>query len=152
MIVARHEAESPETDALSISPAPATKAGSAARVFLMIQTLETGGSERQFAALAKALASTNFQPLLGCIRRRGDFLPELGGIPEFPLLGSLYGLRAIKSRLALSRHLTRSSVAISHSFDFYSNLTAIPAARFARVPVIIGSQRQIGDQLRSAQS
>jgi|SRR5579872_196782 len=149
MIVARHEAESPETFA---SPAPIPKVSSAARVFLMIQTLETGGSERQFAALAKALAPTNFQPLLGCIRKRGDFLPELGDIPEFPLLGSLYGWQAMKSRLTLSRHLTRSGVAICHSFDFYSNLAAIPAARFAGVPVVIGSQRQIGDQLRSMQS
>ena len=32
-----------------------------------------------------------------------------------------------------------------HSFDFYSNLLVLPAARLARVPVIIASQRDLGE-------
>ena len=39
----------------------------------------------------------------------------------------------------------------AHSFDFYVNLTLVPAARMAGVPVI-GSQRQLGDLLTAAQS
>lgn len=120
-------------------------------VFLMVQTLETGGSERQFAALAKSLPQSAFRLELGCIRRKGT-LNDFGEIPQFPLGGSLFGMQSLKSRFALARHLRRRRISISQSFDFYSNLTAIPAARMAGVPVVIGSQRQLGDQLRPAQS
>ena len=36
---------------------------------------------------------------------------------------------------------------IAHSFDFYSNFMLIPSARLARIPVVVGSQRQLGDLL-----
>jgi glycosyltransferase involved in cell wall biosynthesis len=42
-------------------------------------------------------------------------------------------------------------VAVAHSFDFYSNLMMIPAARMARTPVVIGSHRQLGDLLSKSQ-
>jgi glycosyltransferase involved in cell wall biosynthesis len=47
--------------------------------------------------------------------------------------------------------LRRQHIQIAHAFDFYTNLTLIPAARFARVPVVIGSQRQLGDLLTPRQ-
>jgi L-malate glycosyltransferase len=121
-------------------------------VFLMIQSLETGGSERQFATLAGALDQRCFRVLLGCNQRRGPFLEGLGEIPQFPLGGSLYGLQSLRARLHLGRHLRRNSANVAHAFDFYSNLTMIPAARLAGVPVVIGSQRQLGDLLSRAQS
>jgi glycosyltransferase involved in cell wall biosynthesis len=89
---------------------------------------------------------------LGCIRQRGAFLEGLGEVPQFRLGGSLYGVQSWRTRFRLARHLRRSEAAIAHSFDFYSNLTLIPAARLARVPVVIGSQRQLGDLLTRAQS
>ena len=54
-------------------------------IFLMINSLETGGSERQFAALASALDRNKCRPYLGCIQQRGAFLGELGEIPQFRL-------------------------------------------------------------------
>lgn len=120
-------------------------------VFLMIETLETGGSERQFAMLAGALDSRSFRVLLGCIRRRGPFLEGLGEVPQFPLGGSLYGLQSLRTRFHLARYLKRNGANVTHSFDFYSNMTMIPAARLAGVPVVIGSQRQLGDLLTRAQ-
>jgi glycosyltransferase involved in cell wall biosynthesis len=42
-------------------------------------------------------------------------------------------------------------VQVAHAFDFYTNLTLIPAARLGRVPVVIGSHRQLGDLLTPAQ-
>jgi L-malate glycosyltransferase len=118
-----------------------------ASVFLMSNSLETGGSERQFALLAQSLKRTRFDVHLGCIMREGPFLAGLGDIPEFGLGGSLYGLRSMRTRLRLARHLERSHIGIAHAFDFYTNLTLIPAARWAGVPVVVGSQRQLGDLL-----
>ncbi|HLB87398.1 MAG TPA: glycosyltransferase, partial [Terriglobales bacterium] len=121
-------------------------------VFLMIDSLETGGSERQFAALARSLNPDSFRLYLGCIEQRGAFLDGLGELPQFRLGGSLYGMQSLRTRYQLARSLRQAGVAIAHSFDFYSNLTLIPAARVARVPVIIGSQRQLGDLLSRTQS
>jgi glycosyltransferase involved in cell wall biosynthesis len=116
-------------------------------VFLMTNSLETGGSERQFSLLARALDRRRFQVHLGCIMRQGPFLAGLGDIPTFGLGGSLYGLQSIRTRLRLAKHLKRNQIGIAHAFDFYTNLTLIPAARCARVPILIGSQRQLGDLL-----
>ncbi len=57
----------------------------------------------------------------------------------------------MQSRWELSRLLRRSKVHVAQAFDFYANLMLIPAAKLARVPVVIGSQRQLGDLLTPAQ-
>ena len=120
-------------------------------LFLMVNTFETGGSERQFTVLAQNLAPPQFQTHLGCISRRGPLAHNFPGAPEFPLGGSLYGWQSLRTRLNLARHLRQHRVQVAHAFDFYTNLTLIPAARLARVPVVIGSHRQLGDLLTPAQ-
>ena len=127
--------------------APTRLADSAISLFLMINTFETGGSERQFTVLAQNISESAFQIHLGCVDRRGPLADQVGDVPEFPLGGRLYGWQSLRTRFNLNRHLRRRHVQVAHSFDFYANLTMIPAARFARVPVIIGSHRQLGDLL-----
>ena len=120
-------------------------------VFLMTNSFETGGSERQFAALAQSLDPLSFRVDLGCIQAKGNFLEGLGEVAQFPLGGSFYGVQSIRARFRLGRHLRSSNIAIAHAFDFYTNLTLIPVARMVRVPVVIASQRQLGDLLSAAQ-
>ncbi|HEX9111651.1 MAG TPA: glycosyltransferase [Terriglobales bacterium] len=125
-------------------------------VFLMSDSFETGGSERQFSTLAMSLDRRAFRVSLGCIQKKGAFLDSLGDVglgdvPVFPLGGSLYKLESWKTRARLARHLRQNAIDIAHAFDFYTNLTLIPAARWARVPVVIGSQRQLGDLLTRMQ-
>ena len=120
-------------------------------LFLMINSLEVGGSERQFAELARSLRAEHLQVHLGCVQKKGAFLDGLGELHEFRLGGSLYGLHSIAARWRLMRCLRNLGITVAHAFDFYSNLTLIPAARLARVPVVIGSHRQIGDLLTPAQ-
>jgi L-malate glycosyltransferase len=117
------------------------------RLFLMTNSFETGGSERQFSVLAQSLRPEQFDVRLGCIQRIGPFAKQFEEVPEFWLGRNLYGLKSWQTRLRLSRELRRQRIQIAHAFDFYTNLTLIPAARFARVPVVIGSQRQLGDLL-----
>jgi glycosyltransferase involved in cell wall biosynthesis len=121
------------------------------RLFLMVNTFETGGSERQFTVLAQNLAPPQFQTHLGCISRRGPLAHNFPDTPQFPLGGSLYGWQSLRTRLNLARHLRQHRVQVAHAFDFYTNLTLIPAARLARVPVVIGSHRQLGDLMTPAQ-
>jgi len=117
----------------------------------MTNSFETGGSERQFSVLAENLRPERFDVHLGCIQRIGPFAQRFGEVPEFWLGRNLYGLKSWRTRLRLSRELRRQRIQIAHAFDFYTNLTLIPAARFARVPVVIGSQRQLGDLLTPRQ-
>ncbi len=121
------------------------------RLFLMTNSFETGGSERQFSVLAQNLRPEQFQVHLGCIQRIGPFANQFGEVPEFWLGRNLYGLKSWRTRLRLSRELRRERIQVAHAFDFYTNLTLIPAARFGRVPVVIGSQRQLGDLLTARQ-
>jgi len=120
-------------------------------VFLMIESLQTGGSERQFVALSRSLDPGHFRVSLGCIKATGPLLEGLT-LERFPLGGSVYRFQSWRTRVALGRYLHRYSVSIAHAFDFYSNLTLVPAARLARIPVVIASQRQLGDLLTPAQS
>jgi glycosyltransferase involved in cell wall biosynthesis len=120
-------------------------------LFLMVNTFETGGSERQFTVLAQNLSAKDFQLYLGCVSHRGALADQFKEVPQFPLGGSLFGWKSVRTRLNLSRHLRENRVEVAHAFDFYANLTLIPAARLARVPVVIGSHRQLGDLMTPAQ-
>jgi glycosyltransferase involved in cell wall biosynthesis len=117
------------------------------RLFMMMDTLRTGGSERQFALMAGAFRRGAFDLHLGCLQRCGKFLEDLGEIAEFPTGGSFLTLRAQHSFGRLVRFLRRTGIEVAQSFDFYTNLMLIPAARLAGVPVVIASQRQLGDLL-----
>jgi glycosyltransferase involved in cell wall biosynthesis len=124
-------------------------------IFLMINSLETGGTERQFVELAQSLRGGGRDIQLGCIQKKGSFLDGqamdgLGELHQFRLGGSLYGLQSLRSRWRLMHHLRRAKTAVAHAFDFYANLVLIPAAKLAGVPVI-GSHRQLGDLLTPAQ-
>ncbi|MGA7928924.1 MAG: glycosyltransferase [Candidatus Sulfotelmatobacter sp.] len=140
------------------SPTPARQSFSPAAsidplepLFLMINSLEVGGSERQFVELARSLRADHLQVHLGCVQKKGAFLEGLGELHEFRLGGSLYGLQSIGARWRLRRCLRKLGISVTHAFDFYSNLTLIPAALLARVPVVIGSHRQLGDLLTPSQ-
>src|ERR1700733_8395384 len=130
----------------------AARQASPVNLFLMTNSFETGGSERQFAVMAQNLAHEKFHVSLGCISRVGPFASAFGEVPEFWLGGSLYGLTSIRARLRLASLMRAQRIQVAHAFDFYTNLTLIPAARLAHVPVVIGSQRQLGDLLTPRQS
>jgi glycosyltransferase involved in cell wall biosynthesis len=121
-------------------------------LFLMTNTFETGGGERQFATLAGALNPQHLRVRIGCLRKRGAFAEGLGEIAEFPPGGSLFGFGSQRARFKLGRHLRGHRALIAHSFDFYSNLMMIPAARLAGVPVVVGSQRQLGDLMNGVRN
>lgn len=116
----------------------------------MTNTLEMGGSERQFAIIAESLNRDRFDVHPACLRRIGGLSARMGDIPEFPPGGGLFGIRAQGARLSLIRRMRKDRIAVAHAFDFYTNLMLIPAARVAGIPVI-GSHRQLGDLLTNAQ-
>jgi glycosyltransferase involved in cell wall biosynthesis len=120
-------------------------------LFLMTNTLEIGGSERQFVGSAKAISHEHFKIHLGCLGRYGPLLDQVGDITEFPLGGSFFTWQAWRSRFNLICYLRAKKIDVAHSFDFYTNLMLVPLARLARVPLIVGSHRQLGDLLTPMQ-
>jgi L-malate glycosyltransferase len=128
---------------------PLAFASSAIPIFLMIDSLQTGGTERQFAEVARSLGKDAFKVHLGCLQKKGPFLEGVGEIDLYESGGNLYSLSSMLSRWRLMRNLKESKIAVAHAFDFYANLMLIPAAKLARVPVI-GSHRQLGDLLSPA--
>ncbi len=120
-------------------------------LFLMVNSLERGGTERQFVTLAQGLSGGNLEVSTGCLARRGEFVDNVPAIKEFSPGRSLFKGQSILMRASLARHLRRQHIAVAHAFDFYANLMLIPAARLARLPVVIGSHRQLGDLLTPLQ-
>jgi L-malate glycosyltransferase len=117
----------------------------------MTNTLETGGSERQFVTMANSLNREEFSVTAGCLRKFGPLVDEIEDLHVFSAGGSLFGMQSLRARLALARFLRQKRVHVAHSFDFYSNLMLILAAKMARAPVVIGSHRQLGDLLTPRQ-
>ncbi len=148
------DSEAPDSEAQGDSDSSgATDTSSAVQpgVFLMTDSFQTGGSERQFVELARALHPSKYAVRLGSLQRKGSLPDDLGPVQYFDLGGSLYRLPSLRTRYRLATYLRHAEIAIAHAFDFYTNLTLISAAKLARVPVVIGSQRQLGDLLTSAQ-
>jgi len=68
----------------------------------------------------------DFETYLGCVSRRGPLAHHFPEAAQFPLGGSLFGWRSLRSRLNLSRYLRKHSIEVVHAFDFYANLVLIP--------------------------
>jgi glycosyltransferase involved in cell wall biosynthesis len=117
-------------------------------VLLVGDTLNFGGTEGQFVELARGLDRSRWDVDVACMRAEGplrDRLEAVGIQPWSCGRGSLKSPGFIAGVLDLARHLRSRRVRIVHCFDFYSNVQAVPAARLARVPVVIASQRDLGD-------
>ena len=82
------------------------------KIFFMVNSLETGGSERQFVEVARCLKSNECSVQVACIQKKGSLLDTvaragLGELHQFGLGGSLYGMKSMQSRWRLMRHLRK---------------------------------------------
>jgi glycosyltransferase involved in cell wall biosynthesis len=105
-----------------------------------------GGTERQFVETLRVLDREKYEILVGCIQRRGSFLADVEGmglrVVEFPIR-SLYRPDTVRWFLRLVRFLRAERIDLLHAFDFYTTVFAVPAARAARVPVVLASRREL---------
>jgi len=114
----------------------------------MGDTLNLGGTEGQFVELGRGLDRSRWLLHVACIRAEGPLrarLEQAGVEPWSCGRGSFLSPRFVPTVLRLARRIRALNIDLLHSFDFYSNILAIPAARLARVPVIIASQRDLGE-------
>ena len=113
-----------------------------------------GGTERHVASLADGLDPSRFEHEFGCLRRSGEFLAQIEArgltVNEYAV-ARLYGPHALAQQLRFARHLRRRRIQIMHSYNFYPNVFAIPAARLAHTPVVLASIRDTGAHLTPRQ-
>jgi glycosyltransferase involved in cell wall biosynthesis len=120
-------------------------------VLLLGDTLNVGGTEGQFAEVACGLDRSRWDVHVACVRAEGPLRARLEGVGLQPWsLGpsSFKSPGLAVAMLRLAAYLRRHAVRLVHCFDFYSNIVGVPAARLARTPVVIASQRDMGN-LRS---
>jgi len=115
----------------------------ARRLLIFVHGFAKGGSERQAVELARCIDRSEYCPILGCFHPEGPLLSEVPKDVEvvpFPLHGFVTssGLRAAKEAVHFMR---RARIDILQTFDFYSNVFALPLAAIARVPIRIGARR-----------
>jgi glycosyltransferase involved in cell wall biosynthesis len=116
------------------------------RLLLFTDSFVHGGTERQLVTALRHLDRARFDVAVGCLKRRGPFLAEVEalGIPivEFPIR-SLFGVDTARWFLRLVRFLRENKVDILHAFDYYTDIFAVPAARWAGVRVVMASRRNL---------
>jgi glycosyltransferase involved in cell wall biosynthesis len=118
------------------------------RVLLLGDTLNFGGTEGQFAGVACGLDRSRWDLDVACVRAEGVFRDRLERVGLRPWSLGPASFKSPGLALAILRlaaHLRRRRVRLIHCFDFYSNIVGVPAARLARTPVVIASQRDMGD-------
>ncbi|HEX3204058.1 MAG TPA: GT4 family glycosyltransferase PelF [Nitrospiraceae bacterium] len=117
------------------------------RLLKFLAYLAIGGSERQVFNIRQGLDRSRFDLHLGCFGRFDEQIPvDLTGTPlEVYKIGKLYGPRAMKECFRLRSYLRRHRIDVVHAYNFYANVFAVPAARLARVPVVLASIRDTGE-------
>ena len=129
------------------------RAGRPARVCLLIGQLGLGGTEKQVVLLAEGLRARGIDTSVLLLFEGGPREDRLhaAGVPVvhlgFPRKAA--GLDMLPRNLAafarLVRHLRRIQPDVLHAFLYHSYVTAAPAARLARVRVLVAGRRSLGD-------
>jgi len=118
------------------------------KVLKFLTNFNIGGTERQFVQMVRQMDLDRFDLHVGCFARRGGFLPlvESRGIPLNAFsIRRLYSPLTTLRQLQFARYLRWNRFQVVHTYGFYPNFFAIPAARLAGVPVIIASIRDTGE-------
>jgi glycosyltransferase involved in cell wall biosynthesis len=121
--------------------------GSRRRVFFVLDSLNVGGTETQAVELARRLDPNKYEVTLACLRVRGPLLERLTGssvsVMEFYPKGGMNSPAGLYQLLRMAIFLRRGRFDIVHAHDLWAILLGVPAAKLARVPVIVSSQRDL---------
>ena len=113
-------------------------------VMLLSRTLGIGGTERQVVQTVLSLDRNLFEPHVACFYGDGFRAAAVreAGIPILELpIRSFMRWPAVREAFRLARYLRAHRIQVVHAFDVPMNVFGVPVARFARVPVVISSQR-----------
>jgi L-malate glycosyltransferase len=116
------------------------------KVLFVICNLDRGGTETQAVELAWRLTSAHCRVTVAALQD-GPLrkpLEEAGiRIVDFPKKGGFISVRGLVQFLRLLRFIHKEKFDVVHSHDLWANLIAVPAAKFARAPIVLSSQRDL---------
>lgn len=122
-------------------------------VAVFLTGFHPGGTERQMSELIQRLDRTRFAVHVACFQHDGAWLPRVEAcapVTAFPIRG--FARPATFARgLEFARWCRARRIAVLQTCDFYANAFALPAAALARVPVRIGSRRELNPDKSSGQ-
>ena len=114
------------------------------KVAFVFYNFEVGGTELNAVRTAEALDPERFDVRILTLSGDGPLLERCrdSGIPTrvFPV-GSLMGPGVLREGARLVEYLRDEGVDVVHAFDIFGNIFAIPCARLAGVPLVLGSRR-----------
>ena len=141
-------------DASRPNPIPEGRPTSCIRLMKVMASFGSGGTEGQVLNLVRSMDRKQFDLRFACLQKMGELLGEVTSL-DIPIaefrIRSLYGRQTFQQQLRFARHIRAEGTQIIHSYNFYANMFAIPAARLARTPVILASIRDRGVYLTPAQ-
>lgn len=115
-------------------------------VAVFLTSFDSGGTERQMTELVRRLDRRRFDVRVACFHRRGAWLSRVESavdeIAEFPVR-SFSSPSTLARLAAFARWCRERRIAVVHAADIYANAFALPGAALARVPVRIGSRREV---------
>lgn len=117
-------------------------------VLLLGDTLKLGGTEGQFVEIARGLPRSRWTPHVACVRAEGPLRERLdtAGIAPWSCGPSSFRSPSLLGTLlGVARYLRQHRIRLVHSFDFYSNIVGVLAARLTTRTIVIASQRDLGD-------
>ncbi|MDF3297623.1 glycosyltransferase [Streptomyces tropicalis] len=125
---------------------------SPSRVCLLIGQLGLGGAEKQLVLLAKGLSARGIRTHLLVLFERGAREEDLrdSGVSVVDLgfrrrsLGRRSVVGNVRAFVRLVSFLRRERPQVLQAFLFHAYLLAAPAARMARVPVLVAGRRSLG--------
>jgi glycosyltransferase involved in cell wall biosynthesis len=121
-------------------------------VAIALTSFDAGGTERQMVELIARLDPSRFARHVVCFRREGPWLGRVEATADSVTRFELNSFRSAstpKSMLRFAAWCRRHGIAVVQACDFYANVFALPAAAIARVPVRVGSRRDILLPVRS---
>jgi glycosyltransferase involved in cell wall biosynthesis len=111
----------------------------------MVRELNLGGCERDLTKVAIGLDRDQFTPFVGCFHPHGFRFAELRAaqvpVIQFPVQ-SFASPTTLSVARRFGRFLAENKIRVVHTFDVPSNIFAVPAARWFRVPTVISSDLQ----------
>jgi L-malate glycosyltransferase len=115
-------------------------------VAVFMTAFEPGGTERQMSELVRRLDARRFTVHVACLHKRGAWLPRVAeraaSVVEFPIHGFARAGTAAQM-MAFARWCRRERISVVQTCDLYANIFGLPGAALARVPVRIGSRREL---------
>jgi glycosyltransferase involved in cell wall biosynthesis len=115
-------------------------------VAVFLTSFDSGGTERQMTELIRRLDRRRFDVHVACFHRKGVWLPRIASlvseVAEFPIR-SFRSPSTLTQFAAFARWCRARRIAVVQAADIYANAFALPAAALARVPVRVGSRREV---------